>query len=830
MKRLLRIVILWLSVAVLLNKVDIAYGVDDDQLEDIIEKEAADRRERRIRLQALVDEGLEAYYHEKAYAKAIEKFIEAEKMIKTVFPGYSKDPRYKNLGEWLAMSYEAFGRSTYDDLKRILKQPLSPNENPEKHIEKLLEGYDNTIAALQKVSEYNPRRKRDIEGEIRRIRAEKKRVITEERVRVHHIILNYPALKEELKKLVLEIETLIKEGLYNDAKDKLDELKIKAIHHPRIPAFERIITKKVASTLERSGDYIRRMMSNAVEATWVTTPSQRTFINRDGSNERLPSTLVPKDESTDELENNVLKKLRIDEIDFENTTFKSAIQSLTRKLELTLPNQRINIIRIPGPYDNVEIDLSLIDVTLVDLLDQIIDVLPARQDIRYGYRIINKNTIRIGPRSRLWSKKDLIERNYRIRINDLLAPLGLSTPTSFGGEDQRDNNRGGDPFFDDEDDIAPPQQQRPDQPSPGGNGQRISNISRVFTQYFELELPVGHRILYLDAKNMLKVRTTPEQHQELQVLIDDLQPRNYQVIIQAKFMEVTETVLREMGVRWALRQGATLVERGSFTVELEPDGGTSSLGGGVRIDPFNENSGQSILSLNLYGLRFNATQLGFNALIQALSSVEETDILSSPKITVLDKTEATFSISETRRFPESWTQPDIDSNGNFTPSTPNFGPPQNIGISLTVKPFISTDFKEVRLTLNPEITEFVGFDDYSYNLTLAGRGDQPPREVVAPVRTPIISRRILSTEVVVADGEHLILGGMITNRRQRYEGKIPILGDLPFLGYLFRNKAYRNNKRNLLIFLTAHVVDSAGNPVNSRKASKLPNLVGEPPQ
>ncbi len=112
------------------------------------------------------------------------------------------------------------------------------------------------------------------------------------------------------------------------------------------------------------------------------------------------------------------------------------------------------------------------------------------------------------------------------------------------------------------------------------------------------------------------------------------------------------------------------------------------------------------------------------------------------------------------------------------------------------------------MTLIPQVTDFLGFINYGNAINL-GTITTPNDN-----KEPLFSTRDLIPRVVIWDGHTLVLGGLITEQLQKIDDKVPFLGDIPMVGRLFRSKTTQRNKTDLLIFVTARLIDPAGNPVH----------------
>jgi general secretion pathway protein D len=139
--------------------------------------------------------------------------------------------------------------------------------------------------------------------------------------------------------------------------------------------------------------------------------------------------------------------------------------------------------------------------------------------------------------------------------------------------------------------------------------------------------------------------------------------------------------------------------------------------------------------------------------------------------------------------------------------------PIPLGPTLDVIPSVSSDGFTIQMTLIPSMTEFLGYDDPGRFSVIAGAS-------VAPVALPRFRIRQVTTSAIVWDGQTVVLGGLISEKVAKVKDKVPMLGDIPLLGRLFRSESSSSSKKNLVIFVTPKIIDPAGNRVHD--ASNLP--------
>jgi len=205
--------------------------------------------------------------------------------------------------------------------------------------------------------------------------------------------------------------------------------------------------------------------------------------------------------------------------------------------------------------------------------------------------------------------------------------------------------------------------------------------------------------------------------------------------------------------------------------------------------------------------------------IRALSRKTGSDLMSAPKVTVLSGKRATITVAQELRYPESYgdiestvSSGDSDSGGSgisITAGTPQDFVTRNVGVEMTVTPNVEND-DTISLILEPRVTEFEGFVEYGGpSVAIAG---EAVATVPAGFYQPIFSVREITTEVTVYDGATVVMGGLTRDEVKTVNDKVPILGDIPGLGRLFRSEGETRQKRNLLIFVTANLVSPGGSP------------------
>jgi general secretion pathway protein D len=292
----------------------------------------------------------------------------------------------------------------------------------------------------------------------------------------------------------------------------------------------------------------------------------------------------------------------------------------------------------------------------------------------------------------------------------------------------------------------------------------------------------GVTIVADEASNSLVISASESVYRKLRGVIDRLDVRRAQVYIEALLVEVQTDQAAEFGIQWI------------SGLENVSDGGTSVLGG-TNFGDETQNIGNAAQNLTNLGEGLNigvirgevtipgvGTVTNLNFLARALEKEAGANILATPNILTLDNEEATIIVGE--NIPVLTGQ--YVTQGAVSPNVNPFQTieRQDVGTTLRVKPQIS-EGGTIRLQIYQEAS---AVEDV---VTNAG---------------PVTRKRSLETNVLVDDGTIIVLGGLVQDEVTDGTEKVPILGDIPILGYLFRYDTRRRQKTNLMLFLRPYVI------------------------
>lgn len=277
--------------------------------------------------------------------------------------------------------------------------------------------------------------------------------------------------------------------------------------------------------------------------------------------------------------------------------------------------------------------------------------------------------------------------------------------------------------------------------------------------------------------NSLIVAATPEEFREIQRIIQELDSVRDQVLIEALIVEVNVDSGWAFGIDWMVGDqagshifGASSV-RGGAPNYSTPDG----LDGRKLAVPASE-------GFQLGYLR-DSQVLGF-ALLNASGNNDFFNVLSTPQILTLNNNEAELNVGEEIAVPSD--SRITDAGTQFF--TFDYKP---VGIRLKITPHI-TKHGRITLDLYQEVNQVMG-------------KAQPIGDGGAII-PPDLLKRDIKTKVTVMDGKTIVVGGLIRNQEEVTEKKVPVLGDIPLLGWFFKRKTVQHSKTNLLVFITPHIV------------------------
>ncbi|GHC44695.1 Amuc_1098 family type IV pilus outer membrane protein [Roseibacillus persicicus] len=700
-----------------------------------------------------------------------------------------------------------------------------------------------------------------------RFQAEKSLEYFDDPIRVN------PSLTHEHSQNVDEVRRLLYqgEGFYNLADYDKAEMKFHAVL--RIDPYNKAARRWLERCAAIKSDYYRAAYDHTraqllmeVDKAWeLTVPSiaeQGQFIGGGGQINNGRSLNIT----------NKLQNIIIPRVDFADTPLDEAMEYLTQKsIELDTdpdPTRKgINFVIEKGTVSGSGggVDESLDGGGLLlgdDPSSKTIDVLrlrnvPLATALEYvcnktGLRYrVDEYAVTLLPIGSSGSA-DLVTRTWTVPPT---FKTDLSDGDSGGGGDSSD------PFASDE--------------GLGGAGLSVRKTVKELLSDSGVDFPDGTSARYISSSSSLIVKNTVSNLDLVDQIVENLLKETpKQIRIMTKFVEVAQENTDELGFDWlvspfgvsseffagggttsngAARTGGDFVGTvGAFTLPNVPADTSAALTGGtvtsgLRSGDYavSKNSIDSVLNNPDRTAQSNAVAPGILSLtglftdgqvqmiMRGLAQKKGTDIMTAPSVLARSGETATIEIIREFIYPTEYEPPELPNqvgatggigggtgSGIFpvTPSTPTAFETRNTGVTLEIQPTIGANDYVIDLRFAPEIVEFEGFINYGSPITSpASDAFGNPTNVTITenrIEMPVFASRRVNTGLTIYDGHTVAVGGLMREDVQRVEDKVPIFGDLPWIGRLFQSNSENHIKSNLIIFVTAQIIDATGRPIN----------------
>ncbi|WP_051786182.1 type II secretion system secretin GspD [Endozoicomonas numazuensis] len=277
-----------------------------------------------------------------------------------------------------------------------------------------------------------------------------------------------------------------------------------------------------------------------------------------------------------------------------------------------------------------------------------------------------------------------------------------------------------------------------------------------------------------ETQNALIMIADPDTLAEMEHIVRQLDIPRSQVLLEAVIVEVSGGIDDALGVQWGIDGKKTI--RGEATTSGTDGKSTTSISGS-KSSITGHILNNSAITLGSLALRGD----NFGVLVSALSAKSNNDILSTPSMLTLDNQEAEFLVGQNIPIKTGSYQTSASGGSNNPFTTTNR---KDVGIKLKITPHLS-EGNGIRLELEQEVSSL----DVGTSESLLKNDDL------------IFNNRTLKTTVLVDDGQTIVIGGLIENIKSQTKKKVPLLGDIPIIGNLFRYEQDKSQKRNLMLFV-----------------------------
>ena len=591
--------------------------------------------------------------------------------------------------------------------------------------------------------------------------------------------------------------------------------------------FARVLELDPANAVAQ--DFMRRIAAGTIDGNGEHVQATAQMLNEVGRGWQRPAELP--DAHTNVVPDGNVSPLRtkLDAIVVPSVNFSglelgrvvNTLGAIAEEFDQTgLGPKGVNFILLDPANANPLVNLTLKNMSLRRVLELITEAV--------GYRFeVQADAVIVRPGG---GKADLGMEFFAVSSSTVLRLTGGRSPVTAGAGDPLAGGRSS------------------AEKRTGNEGAAIKNFLQMAGVDFETE--PGCTMAF-DGSQLIVTQTRRNLERIRNILIRYSEVR--QVEIEARFMEVQDGALEELGVNWSVATSPTQLNAGAqalyqtanralanvFTNQSN-NGQGKIVGGDAALDQPIVNNPPTIPGANNLGVNTNPLakvsgiigEFNVSAVVRALSQKSGTELLSAPKLTVLSGNPATITVAQELRYPQSYGQVQSQvgtgsaSGGGsagvaITAGTPQDFTTRNIGVELKVTPTVEEDGRSISMDLNPKVTEFEGFVEYGgQSIAIAGN---PPTTVTIPsgFYQPIFGVRELTTKVTIWDGATIVMGGLTREDVRKANDKVPVLGNVPVLGRLFRSRGESAQKRNLLIFVTANLV-SPGGSLKKRPLANAP--------
>jgi len=300
-------------------------------------------------------------------------------------------------------------------------------------------------------------------------------------------------------------------------------------------------------------------------------------------------------------------------------------------------------------------------------------------------------------------------------------------------------------------------------------------------------------------RNLIVATGTPAQFEVLERIIEEFDRPIQQVLIEARFITISEAAFLDFGFRWA------------SSVAGSPPQDQTGIGNGAL------GREEGLLTRVTFNNVFKENSILSNAdLSAALTALEqsgESQLLSAPRLTLLNNRPGNINDGQVNYYYEEFTIEETLTERQYSQRLVPKGKPEkiNAGVSLDVVASIGGDGQSILIALHPVVNQNVTYVSLKgQTIDEASEGDQSRLEIFLPQwRT-----QELATRVVVGSGQSIMMGGVLEREQRTIVESVPILGNLPGIGSLFRKRSTIDRPRYLLIFVTATLLDENGSFVS----------------
>jgi general secretion pathway protein D len=286
--------------------------------------------------------------------------------------------------------------------------------------------------------------------------------------------------------------------------------------------------------------------------------------------------------------------------------------------------------------------------------------------------------------------------------------------------------------------------------------------------------------------NAIVINAPPKKMRELMLIVDKLDIRRAQVLVEAMIVEVIADKVSELGVTWAMTDASGNSPIGVTNFPAF-GAGVAQIAGVLGGGEIPADAGSLLGEGGTLGVgRISDTGVSFAAILRALQANADTNIISTPTLVTLDNEEASINVGQEVPFVTGSFSNTGGAGGALNPFQTIQR--ETVGVKLVITPQIN-EGDALLLKISQEISSIASSAEGAVDL--------------------VTNERIIETTVIVEDGGILVLGGLIEDVLRESEQRVPILGSIPFIGALFRARTTDKVKTNLMIFIRPTILRNA---------------------
>ena len=333
-----------------------------------------------------------------------------------------------------------------------------------------------------------------------------------------------------------------------------------------------------------------------------------------------------------------------------------------------------------------------------------------------------------------------------------------------------------------------------------------------------IDFPETATITYDRGSGKLIMKNFPKYQMRMENLLKEIDIPPPLVLVDSKVMEVSMNAMEELGFDWMLTYNDKETSRqfqfsGLDSSTFYRSTSSNYLVHGLKVIPNFGGDNQFNLSLS----------------VRALDQKDRSEILATPRLLVASGNPGELKIVEERFFPEDYDEAEIEIiNGtsySYTPPKPNFNDAKELGTIFKVTPTVLSNNYTIMLNMSVELSRMTGWSSYDYSIVIGSLlyspADNSSANFQPKMKMPERSARSFSSKVKVYDGETVVIGGILEDVASRREDKWPLLGDIPLVGRLFTDRAAGSEKVNLMVFVTARLMNGQGIPIREARKQGL---------